>query len=68
MDQVQTFYKISQILSQAFKEVNDVCAHFMADQSIENIHPKPVEKKVQEKPKEKSVPVQEPQQKKEPKV
>jgi len=68
MDQVQTFYKISQILSQAFKEVNDVCAHFMADQSIENTHPKPVEKKVQEKPKEKSVPVQETQQKKETKV
>jgi len=46
MDQVKTFYKISQILSQAFKEVNDVCAHFMADQAIENSNHKPVEKKV----------------------
>lgn len=46
MDQVQTIYKISQILSQAFKEVNDVCAHFMADQSIENNNQKTIEKKV----------------------
>lgn len=68
MDQVQTIYKISQILSKAFKEVNDVCAHLLADQSIENSHPKPAEKKVQEKPKEKSVPPQESQQKKEAKV
>ncbi len=36
MDQVKTIYKISQILSRAFKEVNDVCAHYMADQAIES--------------------------------
>lgn len=45
MDQVKTFYKISQILSQAFKEVNDVCAHLLADQSIEKSNEKIVEKK-----------------------
>jgi len=36
MDQVKTIYKISQILGNAFKEVNDVCAHYLADQSVEN--------------------------------
>ena len=36
MDQVATIYKISQILSEAFKEVNNVCAHYLADQSVQN--------------------------------
>lgn len=36
MDQVGTIYKISQILSNAFKEVNDVCAHYLADQAVQN--------------------------------
>ena len=36
MDQVATIYKISQILGEAFKEVNNVCAHYLADQSVQN--------------------------------
>lgn len=47
MDQVSTMYKISEILSQAFKQVNDVCAHYLADQTLANSskQQKPVEKK-----------------------
>ena len=36
MDQVGAMYKISDILSKAFKEVNDVCAHYLADQTVSN--------------------------------
>lgn len=34
MDQVRTMYKISEILGNAFKEVNNICAHLLADQEI----------------------------------
>ena len=57
MDQVGAMYKISEILSQAFKQVNDVCAHYLADQTVSNgsKQQKPVEKKqLTEKPHEKS--------------
>jgi hypothetical protein len=47
MDQVGAMYKISDILTKAFKEVNDVCAHYLADQTVANASKqlKPVEKK-----------------------
>lgn len=47
MDQVGAMYKISDILSKAFKEVNDVCAHYLADQTVSNSskNQKPIEKK-----------------------
>lgn len=35
MEQVRAMYKISQILSKAFKEVNEVCAHTLADRAID---------------------------------
>ena len=35
MEQIKAIYKISQILSKAFKDVNDVCAHSLADRSME---------------------------------
>jgi hypothetical protein len=33
-DQVQTIYKISQVLSSAFQEVNNLCAHFLANEHV----------------------------------
>ena len=50
MDQVGTIYKISQILANAFKEVNDVCAHYMADQVVQNGSSKHQIKQIEQKP------------------
>ena len=36
LDQVKTIYKISQVLSSAFQEVNNLCAHFLANEKIES--------------------------------
>jgi hypothetical protein len=71
MDQVGAMYKISEILGKAFKEVNDVCAHYLADQAVGNGAKiqKPVEKKqLNDKPSEKPAAKTESQTKKEPKV
>lgn len=35
MDQIKAFYKISQVLNQAFTQVNNICAHYLADKSID---------------------------------
>jgi hypothetical protein len=71
MDQVGAMYKISEILGKAFKEVNEVCAHYLADQAVGSSlkQSKPVEKKqLNDKPTEKPAAKTESQPKKEHKV
>jgi hypothetical protein len=36
VDQIKTIYKISQILGNAFNQVNSLCANFLAEEVIEN--------------------------------
>lgn len=35
MDQIKALYKISQVLTDAFKQVNNVCAHYLANKSVD---------------------------------